>query len=164
MYRTTWRASLATLEQDRQKLEEEENSLKQQIEHTESKRSWFAAFRDKIENVAAFLDTKVRGLRTVFALAHTVWQFPMLEKVEQEQIARKAATNADPRSKQWRAALKKLQIDTTKSAPAPVAGELTPDSMTSRINDSAIVVDDLDDLEDGLKFTSMGSRVNSMTA
>lgn len=94
----------------------------------------------------------------------TVKYFKSIEKVEQEQLAKKAATNTDPRSRQWRAALKKLHIDTTKSTPAPAAGELTPDSMTSRINDSAIVIDDLDDLEDGLKLTNMGSRVNSMTA
>jgi len=93
----------------------------------------------------------------------TVKYFKSIEKIEQEQLLRKQARAEDPRFAQWRGALKKLQVDTTQKAPVPVDGELTPDSMKSRLVDSAIAIDDMEKLEDGLKLTSMGSRVNSMT-
>ena len=92
----------------------------------------------------------------------TVKYFKSIEKIEQEQAAKKLNSSTN-RMQQWRGTLKKLEIDTHSKAPTPVNGELTPDSMTSRVVDSAIGMDDMEKLEDGLKFTSMGSRVNSMT-
>lgn len=60
---------------------------------------------------------------------------------------------------------KDLKIDTAKSKAAADAddGELTPDSMSSRLVDSAIALDDdrRSKLEDGLSFDRMSSRVNS---
>lgn len=93
----------------------------------------------------------------------TVKYFKSIEKIEQQQLAKKFGRTEDPRVKHWRGALKKLEIDTKQKASIPVAGELTPDSMKSRVVDSAIAMDDMDKLEDGLKFTNMGSRVNSMS-
>lgn len=94
----------------------------------------------------------------------TVKYFRSLEKIEQEQLGREAVCSEDARIRHWRGALKKLEIDTSKKAPAPVNGELTPDSMASRLHDSAIAIDDMDKLEDGLQLNNMGSRVNSMTS
>lgn len=92
----------------------------------------------------------------------TVKYFRSIEKIEQEQLARTQLNSEDPRLQQWRGALKKLEIDTSQKAAAPANGEITPDSMTSRLHDSAIAIDDMDKMEDGLKLTNMGSRVNSM--
>jgi len=92
----------------------------------------------------------------------TVKYFKSIEKIEQEQLASKQSSSEGSRLRQWRGALKKLEIDTSTKAPAPANGELTPDSMASRLHDSAIAIDDMDKLEDGLKLTNMGSRVNSM--
>ena len=97
-------------------------------------------------------------------LVKTVKYFKSIEKVENEQARRRVGQVLNSRPQQWRAALKQLHVDTSKKAPAPGKGELTPDSMTSRMVDSAIAIDELDALEDGLKLTNMGSRVNSMTA
>lgn len=90
--------------------------------------------------------------------------FKSIEKIEQEQLAKKRGISEESKLQQWRGALKQLRIDTSKkSSTVPANGELTPDSMTSRLADSAIAIDDMDKLEDGLKLTSMGSRVNSMS-
>lgn len=93
----------------------------------------------------------------------TVKYFRSIEVIEEQQSLRKNAGTEDARIKHWRGALKKLEIDTSQKAATPMNGELTPDSMTSRVVDSAIAIDDMDKLEDGLRFTNMGSRVNSMT-
>lgn len=93
----------------------------------------------------------------------TVKYFKSIERIEQEQSAKKHRSSDNSRVRQWRGALKKLEIDTSTKVAAPVNGELTPDSMTSRLHDSAIAIDDMEKLEDGLKMTNMGSRVNSMT-
>ena len=68
--------------------------------------------------------------------------------------------------KQWRGALKELKINTDKKAPKPEDGERTPDSMHERVIDSAIGMDStlMEKLEDGIVFTSMGSRVSTFAA
>ncbi|KAK5081230.1 Glucosamine-6-phosphate isomerase (Glucosamine-6-phosphate deaminase) (GNPDA) (GlcN6P deaminase) [Lithohypha guttulata] len=96
--------------------------------------------------------------------------FKSIERVEVEQIERKgratvAATSEDSRSYQWRGALKKLQVDTdgaNKKTHKAENGELTPDSMHGRLMDSAIGMDDIEKMEDGMKLTNMGSRVNTI--
>lgn len=93
----------------------------------------------------------------------TVKYFKSIEKSEHEQFSRSQLSSEDAKMQQWRGALRKLEIDTSKRAPTPAKGELTPDSMTSRLHDSAIAIDDMDKLEDGLQLTNMGSRVNSMS-
>lgn len=100
-------------------------------------------------------------------LVKTVKYFKSIERVELGQDARKSdiAVPEEPRMQQWRGALKKLQVDTEASnqASKPEDGELTPDSMHGRLVDSAIAMDDIEKMEDGMRLTNMGSRVNSMT-
>lgn len=96
--------------------------------------------------------------------ANSAQYFKSIEKIEQEQLAKKKGLTEEAKLHQWRGALKQLRIDTSKKpSTAPANGELTPDSMTSRLADSAIAIDDMDKLEDGLKLTNMGSRVNSIS-
>jgi hypothetical protein len=65
--------------------------------------------------------------------------------------------------------LKELRIDTEKKPTAgPEDGELTPDSMSSRLIDSAIGMSPPqkkaeDKLMDGQGLERMGSRVNTMS-
>jgi len=93
----------------------------------------------------------------------TVKYFKSIEKIEQEQLSKTQFSSADAKMRQWRSALMKLEIDTSKRSPDPAKGELTPDSMTSRLHDSAVAIDDMDKLADGMQLNNMGSRVNSMT-
>jgi hypothetical protein len=65
-------------------------------------------------------------------------------------------------SKAWKGSLKELRIDTDKPQQPQVEGELTPDSMSSRLVDSAIGMDDAK-LGD-LKFDKMSSRVSTFAA
>lgn len=63
----------------------------------------------------------------------------------------------------WRGALKDLRIDTNKKDPVePEDGELTPDSMSSRLVDSAIAMSDKK-MSDFM-FDRMGSRVSTFAA
>ncbi|EIN12920.1 hypothetical protein PUNSTDRAFT_97886 [Punctularia strigosozonata HHB-11173 SS5] len=62
--------SMRKLADEREQLETRETELREMIREAEAKRSWFAAFREYIENVATFLDEK----------------FPMLEKLEEEHV------------------------------------------------------------------------------
>jgi GC-rich sequence DNA-binding factor len=52
-------ATMASLAEERLQLEAREKEMRDMIEKAEAKRSWFAAFREWIENVATFLDEKV---------------------------------------------------------------------------------------------------------
>jgi hypothetical protein len=65
-------------------------------------------------------------------------------------------------SKAWKGLTKELRIDTDKKQVPQEDGELTPDSMSSRLVDSAIGMDD-PKLAD-LKFDRMGSRVSTFAA
>lgn len=51
--------TLSQLEQERQALDEQETQLRAMIGKAEDRRSWFAAFKEWIESVGAFLDEKV---------------------------------------------------------------------------------------------------------
>lgn len=53
---------MVSLAQERAQLEEREKEMREAIDKTEEKRSWFAAFREWMENMATFLDEKVRRL------------------------------------------------------------------------------------------------------
>ena len=53
--------SVSTLSAERVQLDERETELRDIITRTEEKRSWFADFREWLENVATFLDEKVRS-------------------------------------------------------------------------------------------------------
>ncbi|EKM51607.1 uncharacterized protein PHACADRAFT_31439 [Phanerochaete carnosa HHB-10118-sp] len=64
-------ASMASLAQERVQLEQKETEMREMIVKTEDKRSWFAAFREWVENIATFLDEK----------------YPQLEKLEEEHVS-----------------------------------------------------------------------------
>lgn len=53
---------MVSLAKERAQLEEREKEMREAIDTTEEKRSWFAAFREWMENMATFLDEKVRRL------------------------------------------------------------------------------------------------------
>lgn len=123
---------------------------------------WTASCLQMHENAMIACD----DIATDEMLVKTVKYFKSIERVELEQTRRAdIAVQEDPRMQQWRGALKQLQVDTEASSKArkPGDGELTPDSMHGRLVDSAIAMDDLDKMEDGMRLTNMGSRVNSMT-
>lgn len=52
-------SSMASLAEEQLQLEAKEKELRQMIENTEARRSWFVAFREWVEGVASFLDEKV---------------------------------------------------------------------------------------------------------
>jgi len=95
----------------------------------------------------------------------TVKYFKSIEQVaaqedgdmETESVPLAKAT----RSTGWRGAIKDLTIDTEKTPRPQMDGELTPDSMSSRLVDSAIGIDDAK--RDPL-FDRMGSRVSTFAA
>jgi GC-rich sequence DNA-binding factor len=49
----------AALVDEREQLDVRETELREMIAKAEAKRSWFAAFKEWVENVATFLDEKV---------------------------------------------------------------------------------------------------------
>jgi GC-rich sequence DNA-binding factor len=51
----------ASLVEEREQLDVRETELRDMIAKAEAKRSWFAAFKEWIENMATFLDEKVGG-------------------------------------------------------------------------------------------------------
>ena len=63
--------------------------MRELVEETELKRSWFVAFRDWVESVAAFLDDKVRISIYNPGEAFNSWryQYPILEKLEDEHLS-----------------------------------------------------------------------------
>ncbi|KAH7098970.1 nineteen complex-related protein 2-domain-containing protein [Auriculariales sp. MPI-PUGE-AT-0066] len=63
--------TLVNLEQERQSMQQQEVELRKMVSDAETKRSWFAEFRDWVETVGAFLDEK----------------FPVLEKAENEFVS-----------------------------------------------------------------------------
>ncbi|EIW80893.1 GCFC-domain-containing protein [Coniophora puteana RWD-64-598 SS2] len=63
--------SMNTLVEERDQLDTRESELRKLVESAEAKRSWFVAFREWIENVAAFLDDK----------------YPKVESLEDEHVA-----------------------------------------------------------------------------
>jgi glucosamine-6-phosphate deaminase len=95
-------------------------------------------------------------------LVKTVKYFKSIEQVSLEQATATPHQHSHTKVDHWRGSLKELRIDTDKKQAEPEDGELTPDSMSSRLVDSAIGMNDkkMDD------FTSdrMGSRVSSFAA
>jgi len=97
----------------------------------------------------------------------TVKYFKSIEQVAaQEAEGDTKLTQVAPlakaiRSAGWRGAIKDLTVNTEKGRPLPDDCELTPDSMSSRLVDSAIGIDDT---KKELIFDSMGSRFSSLTA
>ncbi|KIV98024.1 glucosamine-6-phosphate deaminase [Exophiala mesophila] len=98
----------------------------------------------------------------------TVKYFKSVEQVSLRQengetTAAATTQHAQNRLDNWRGALKQLKIDTDKNEPVDQDdGELTPDSMSSRLVDSAIGLNDrkIDDFI----FDRMGSRVSTFAA
>jgi hypothetical protein len=54
-------ASISTISTELAQLDDHETDLRETITRTEEKRSWFTDFREWLENVATFLDEKVRS-------------------------------------------------------------------------------------------------------
>jgi hypothetical protein len=52
-------ATLLNLDLERQSLQTQEDELRKMVADAETKRSWFAEFRDWVETIGAFLDEKV---------------------------------------------------------------------------------------------------------
>jgi glucosamine-6-phosphate deaminase len=97
----------------------------------------------------------------------TVKYFKSIEQVatqeagEDTELAQMAPLAKVMRSAGWRGAVKDLTINTEKGRLPSDDCELTPDSMSSRLVDSAIGIDDI---KKDLLFDSMGSRFSSLTA
>ncbi len=84
----------------------------------------------------------------------------MEQEIAKATPERRSQANSDTN---WRGALKDLRIDTEKKAQVgPEDGELTPDSMSSRLADSAIALNDKK--MDDFAFDRMGSRVSTFAA
>jgi glucosamine-6-phosphate deaminase len=100
-------------------------------------------------------------------LVKTVKYFKSIEQVEaeQEQETAKATPQqgSEVRLDSWRAGLKDLKIDTDRKDQLDFEdGELTPDSMSSRLVDSAIAMNDKK-MSDFM-FDRMHSRVSTFAA
>ncbi|OAP55682.1 glucosamine-6-phosphate deaminase [Fonsecaea erecta] len=94
----------------------------------------------------------------------TVKYFKSIEQVSVEQETAKATPQrSQVRLDNWRAGLKDLRIDTEKKELVDQDdGELTPDSMSSRLVDSAIAMNDKK--MGDFMFDRMGSRVSTFAA
>ncbi|EXJ78413.1 glucosamine-6-phosphate deaminase [Capronia coronata CBS 617.96] len=97
-------------------------------------------------------------------LVKTVKYFKSIEQVslEQEMVQATSEHRSHTNVDNWRGALKDLRIDTDKKQAEQEDGELTPDSMSSRLVDSAIGLNDKK--TDDLMFDRMGSRVSTFAA
>ncbi|EHY61144.1 Glucosamine-6-phosphate deaminase [Exophiala dermatitidis] len=97
-------------------------------------------------------------------LVKTVKYFKSIEQVsaEQETATVPAQKPSVAKVDNWRGALKDLRIDTDKKQVDQEDGELTPDSMSSRLVDSAIAMNDKK--MDDFIFDRMGSRVSTFAA
>lgn len=100
-------------------------------------------------------------------LVKTVKYFKSIEHVEAEQEQETARATPQPGSQtrldNWRAGLKDLKIDTDRKDELDFEdGELTPDSMSSRLVDSAIAMNDKK-MSDFM-WNRMGSRVSTFAA
>ncbi|KAK4937508.1 Glucosamine-6-phosphate isomerase (Glucosamine-6-phosphate deaminase) (GNPDA) (GlcN6P deaminase) [Elasticomyces elasticus] len=98
-------------------------------------------------------------------LVKTVKYFKSIEHIaaEEETSVETPQQQLPTKTENWRGALKDLKIDTEKKDQVePENGELTPDSMSSRLVDSAIGMND-NKMGNGM-FDSMGSRVSTFAA
>jgi len=92
----------------------------------------------------------------------TVKYFKSIEQVSLESgfdIIQAIGAHVPQQPKMAKRPIKDLKIDTEKKA-RTVAGELTPDSMSSRVDDSGIAGMD-DDIEDDITFEPMSARIVS---
>ena len=64
----------------------------------------------------------------------------------------------------WRGALKELKINTENHHKLQDDGDITPDSMSSRLIDSGVAMGFDDAKIDGVAFDKMGSRVGTFAA
>jgi len=98
-------------------------------------------------------------------LVKTVKYFKSIEQVSIEEATTKSIAQ-QPRTPvktdNWRNTLEGLRIDTDKKEQQQDEGELTPDSMSSRLVDSAIVMNDKK--MDDFMLDRMGSRVSTFAA
>ncbi|KAK5208039.1 Glucosamine-6-phosphate isomerase (Glucosamine-6-phosphate deaminase) (GNPDA) (GlcN6P deaminase) [Exophiala xenobiotica] len=97
-------------------------------------------------------------------LVKTVKYFKSIEHIAAEEETGKATPQQQfpTKTENWRNVLKDLKIDTDKKGQAEQEdGELTPDSMSSRLVDSAIGLNDKK--TDDFMFDKMGSRVSTFT-
>lgn len=97
-------------------------------------------------------------------LVKTVKYFKSIEHIAAEEETGKATPqqHLPTKTENWRNVLKDLKIDTDKKGQAEQQdGELTPDSMSSRLVDSAIGLNDKK--TDDFMFDKMGSRVSTFT-
>lgn len=90
--------------------------------------------------------------------------FKSIEQIAVEQESPKPVRHQRSHAKvdNWRGALQELRIDTEKKQADLEDGELTPDSMSSRLVDSAIAMNDKK--VDDFMFDRMGSRVSTFAA
>ena len=99
----------------------------------------------------------------------TVKYFKSIEKIEAQKSEVAGGTSGlteqapmeTPKSARWRGGYKDLTINTRKAQDGVEDGELTPDSMSSRLVDSAV---GLDEKGEPVRFESIGSRVASFAA
>jgi len=98
-------------------------------------------------------------------LVKTVKYFKSIEHIAAEEETGKATPqpHLPTKADNWRSALKDLKINTEKKEQLDQEdGELTPDSMSSRLVDSAIGLNDKK--MDDFMFDKMGSRVSTSAA
>ncbi len=82
---------------------------------------------------------------------------------EQKQMEKSQPLTGETTSPRWRGALKELQIDTEKHHQMQDFGELTPDSMSSRLSASS-AANHLNRDMDELFADNMNSRVTGFVA
>jgi hypothetical protein len=70
----------------------------------------------------------------------------------------------DAQAQKWRGAFKELKINTENHHKLQDDGDLTPDSMSSRLIDSGVGMSFDDAKIDGVAFDKMGSRVGTFAA
>lgn len=79
--------SITSLAEEKEQLDARETELRRMIATAETKRSWFADFREWMESVATFLDEKVSQCDFDVDPHQIPFQFPKLEILEDEHIA-----------------------------------------------------------------------------
>jgi GC-rich sequence DNA-binding factor len=59
-------AAMSSLAEEREELDKKEMEMREMVRKAEAKKSWFVAFNEWVENVATFLDEKVRPVSPLF--------------------------------------------------------------------------------------------------
>ena len=87
--------------------------------------------------------------------------------LREQETAHKSAAETITQANQtqtWRGAFKELKINTENHHKLQDDGDLTPDSMSSRLIDSGVAMGFDDAKIDGVAFDKMGSRVGTFAA